>query len=161
MLGRTYENQICSIARALEIVGERWSILILRNAMFASMTRFTDFQRSLEIAPNILSRRLENFVKEGIMLTSKGDSEHLEYHLTPKGLELKPALLALREWGDRWEAPDGAPVSVEHMKCGGRIGVHLQCKKCGNTPKLNDMVARPTEAFAVYQKKLKRRPRSD
>ena len=58
MLGRTYENQVCSAARALEIAGERWSLLIIRNAAFAGMTRFNEFQKSLEIAPNILAARL-------------------------------------------------------------------------------------------------------
>lgn len=160
MLGRTYEKQICSIARALEIVGERWSVLILRNAMFVGVTRFTDFQRSLGIAPNILSNRLENFVKEGLMTTSKGKSEHLEYHLTPKGLDFKPVLLSLREWGDRWSAPEGPPVSVLHGGCGGHVSVRLQCKKCGQTPKPTEMVARPTKVYAVYQEKQQNRKRT-
>ena len=73
--------------RALEIVGERWSLLILRNAIFGGITRFSDFQRSLAISPNVLAKRLENFVQEGIMTNSMGpdSSGHLEYRLTDKG----------------------------------------------------------------------------
>ena len=61
MLGRTYDREVCSAARALEIAGERWSLLILRNAMFAGMTRFTEFEKSLGIAPNVLASRLKHF----------------------------------------------------------------------------------------------------
>jgi len=143
------------MTRALEIAGERWSFLILRNAIFGGMTRFSEFQRSLGIAPNILATRLENFVQEGIMANSKGDaSEHLEYRLTPKGLDFKPVIIALREWGDRWAAPEGPPVVVEHEGCGGRVELRLFCKKCEEEPKLKNIVARPTKAYTVYQRKL-------
>jgi DNA-binding HxlR family transcriptional regulator len=67
MLGRTYESQVCSIARALEVVGERWTLLILRNALFADSKRFNDFQRSLGIATNVLTARLDSLVEAGIM----------------------------------------------------------------------------------------------
>src|SRR5690349_16346861 len=99
MLGRTYDAEVCSAARALEVVGERWSLLILRNAMFAGHARFTDFQRSLGIAPNVLTKRLAEFVESGLM-ASVGDG-HAEYVLTEKGRDLVPAILALTEWGDR------------------------------------------------------------
>lgn len=154
MLGRNYEAQICSIARSLEIIGERWSILILRNAMFAGMTRFSDFERSLGIAPNILARRLEFFLDEGIMAASKGASEHREYHLTEKGLQFKPALMALREWGDRWKAPLGPPVAVAHQDCGGKVEVRLRCAKCGKSPPLDHVHAQPTPAYAAYEEDL-------
>jgi DNA-binding HxlR family transcriptional regulator len=157
MLGRTYENEACSAARALEIAGERWSLLILRNAMFAGMTRFTDFQQSLEIAPNILTKRLESFVKEGLMTTSKGESEHLEYILTFKGLDFKPVIIALTEWGDRWAAPDGPPIIYQHEGCGGRIEQHLNCKTCDSDVKAKDVVAKKTKAMAVYVEKIPRR----
>jgi DNA-binding HxlR family transcriptional regulator len=90
MLGRTYDRENCSAARALEVVGERWSLLIIRNAMFAGSTRFTDFQRKLGIAPIILSSRLDTFVEGAIMQTRPltGDAETREYVLTRKGLDL-------------------------------------------------------------------------
>jgi DNA-binding HxlR family transcriptional regulator len=154
MLGRTYDNEVCSAARALEIAGERWSLLILRNAAFAGMTRFTDFQKSLEIAPNVLAARLEHFVETGIMTTSGGPEGYLTYHLTKKGLDFKPVIIALTEWGDRWAAPDGLPIVYEHEECGGRVRHSLYCKRCAESLRPQDVRARKT---AVMEK---RRPRS-
>jgi len=108
MLGRLYPGQDCSAARALELVGERWSLLIMRDAMFRGAQRFSDFQRWLDIAPNILSRRLEGFVAAGLM--QRG--EQGEYLLTEKGLDLKAVVVALTHWGDTWLEP-GPVVFVE------------------------------------------------
>ena len=131
MLGRTYEREHCSAARALEVVGERWSLLIIRNAMFAGATRFTEFQRMLGVAPNILASRLERFVAEGIMRTRPiaGDDAH-EYVLTDKGRELQPVIIALTEWGDRYAAPEGPPVFYLHEHCGGAVRQRTMCEKC-------------------------------
>ena len=153
MLGRTYDQEVCSAARALEIAGERWSLLILRNALFAGMTRFTDFQQSLEIAPNILAKRLESFVKEGLMTTSKGESEHLEYVLTAKGLDFKPVIIALTKWA----APDGPPIIYQHEGCGGRIEQHLLCKACESNANVKHVIAKKTKAMAVYKEKISKR----
>jgi DNA-binding HxlR family transcriptional regulator len=155
MLGRTYEKQACSAARALEIAGERWSLMILRNAAFGGMTRFKDFQQSLDIATNILAKRLESFVQDGLMTTSKGDSEHMEYHLTPKGLDFKEVIIALTQWGDKWACTDGPPIAFEHEGCGGRIEQHLHCRSCQTTVKAKEVIARKTKAMALYQKKLR------
>ena len=148
MLGRTYQREICSAARALEIVGERWSLLILRNAAFAGMTRFTEFQKSLEIAPNVLAARLEHFVETGLMTTADGEGGHKSYHLTKKGLDFKPVIMALTEWGDQYAAPDGPPIAFEHEGCGGRVkqGVPI-CRKCGEELKPQDVKARKTAAM--------------
>ena len=110
MLDRTYPDQVCSIARALEVVGERWSVLIVRDA-FLGRERFSEFQRSLGIARNVLSQRLGHLVDEGVL-------EHADdgrYLLTRKGRELAPALHQLMKWGDQPlrargpAAPDAAP----------------------------------------------------
>src|SRR3954468_12722395 len=103
MLGKAYESEVCSIARALEVIGERWSLLILRNALFAGSTRYSEFQRSLGIATNILQSRLDGFVSAGIMerRASQPPDVH-EYVRTQKGRDFAPALIALTEWGDRW-----------------------------------------------------------
>jgi DNA-binding HxlR family transcriptional regulator len=154
MLGRTYDKEACSAARALEIAGERWSLMILRNAAFAGMTRFTDFQQSLDIAPNILTKRLESFVKEGLMTTSKGESEHLEYHLTTKGMDFKPVIIALTQWGDKWAAPDGPPIAYEHEGCSGRIEQHLHCRSCQGSVRVKNVIARKTKAMAVYKERI-------
>jgi len=133
MLGRTYDAEVCSIARALEVVGERWSVLIVRNALFAGSTRFTDFQRSLGIAPNVLKTRLDGFVEAGIMRRQQYSEqpELYEYLLTEKGRDLAPALIALTEWGDRWAAPDGPPILYRHSVCGSHVTHEVACATCG------------------------------
>jgi DNA-binding HxlR family transcriptional regulator len=148
MLGRTYDREVCSAARALEIAGERWSLLILRNAAFAGMTRFTQFQESLGIAPNILTARLKHFVEQGLMTAETGSTGYPEYRLTEKGRDFKPVIVALTEWGDRWSAPDGPPIVYEHDDCGGRVRSGLQCEACGEVPSAEDVIARKTEAMA-------------
>lgn len=148
MLGRLYTGQICSAARTLEIVGERWSLLIVRNAMFAGMTRFVDFQRSLGIAPNILANRLGGFVKAGILELRPGDSGgRAEYVLTSKGRDLQPIIVALTEWGDRWAAPDGGPITYEHEGCVGRVALKMECASCGDSPPAADVKARLARRF--------------
>jgi len=159
MLGRTYDREVCSAARALEIVGERWSLLILRNAAFAGMTRFTDFQKSLDIAPNVLAARLERFVEEGLMATTAGAEGFATYHLTKKGLDFKPVIIALTEWGDRWAAPDGPPIVYEHEACGGHVKENLYCKRCGETPRPQDVRARKTAVLEKLQERKRPRPR--
>ena len=132
MLGRLYESENCSAARALELVGERWSLLILRNAAFAGHTRFSEFERALGIAPNILASRLESFVAAGLMVL-RPNAEHKgqnEYVLTDKGRDFVPALVALTTWGDRWSAPDGPPIVYQHQTCGGAIDLQLHCGTC-------------------------------
>lgn len=145
MLGRTYDRENCSAARTLEIVGERWSLLIIRNAMFAGSTRFTEFQRRLGIAPNILSSRLDRFVAAGLMQTQPlpGDHETREYVLTDKGLDLQPVIIALTAWGDRWAAPQGPPIIYEHAGCGGRIHQYLRCEDCHAAPAPAQVTTRP------------------
>ncbi|WP_433364483.1 winged helix-turn-helix transcriptional regulator [Streptosporangium sp. CA-115845] len=145
MLGRTYDNQNCSAARALEIIGERWSLLIMRDAIFRGHTKFTEFQRQLGIAPNVLASRLESFVAAGLMRTRRytehGDLH--EYVLTPKGLDLQPVIIALTRWGDRWAAPDGPPVIFRHNACGGHVDQRLSCADCGTSPPPADVRATP------------------
>ncbi|HSJ65274.1 MAG TPA: helix-turn-helix domain-containing protein [Gemmatimonadaceae bacterium] len=157
MLGRTYDNEVCSAARALEIAGERWSLLILRNAAFAGMTRFTEFQRALDIAPNVLATRLAHFVEEGLMSTSGESGGHPTYHLTKKGLDFTPVIIALTEWGDRWAAPDGAPIVYEHEGCGGRVRLEPTCRKCGERPRSQEVTARKTAVMRQLQERRKTR----
>ena len=148
VLGRTYEGQNCSAARALEVVGERWSLLIMRDALFRGTTRFSDFQRSLGLASNVLAKRLDGFVENGLM-EQRVHPEHpdqQEYVPTDKGRDLQPVVLALTAWGDRWAAPNGPPVTFEHEGCGGKVEAHLLCLKCGRSPDLAHVVAKPTRS---------------
>ena len=132
MLGKTYDSQVCSAARALELVGERWSLLIIRNALFAGATRFNDFL-TLGIATNILKSRLDGFVDAGIMerRSNPANPEHFEYVLTGKGRGLAPIIVALTEWGDQWAAPGGPPILYVHSVCGGSIELQTHCASCG------------------------------
>ncbi len=127
MLGKAYDTQICSIARSLELVGERWSLLIIRDALFARVTRFGDFQHNLGIATNVLSARLESFVKSGVML----HDEEAGYTLTPKGRGLAVALMALTEWGDVWASPIDPPIVYRHATCGDSAHAVTYCESCG------------------------------
>jgi len=103
MLKRDYDGQICSIARALEIVGERWTLLIVRDA-FLGLRRFDEFQESLGIARNVLTDRLNRLVEEGILdrVRYSERPERFEYVLTRKGRDLQLALAGLRQWGDTY-----------------------------------------------------------
>jgi DNA-binding HxlR family transcriptional regulator len=145
MLGNTYDSQVCSIARALELVGERWSLLILRNALFAGSTRYGEFQRSLGVATNILKDRLDGFVDAGIMeRRPSGDrAGQPEYVLTAKGRDFAPALIALTEWGDRWAAPDGPPIRYRHGTCGSEVTVEARCAACGRLHDFDDVQGLP------------------
>ena len=134
MLGRLYESQNCSASRALELVGERWSLLILRDAMFAGWTRFSQFQKSLGVATNVLAKRLEDFVDAGLMEHRPGVAgEQAEYVLTRKGLELKPVIIALTEWGDKWVRP--GPVSFRNKA--DKKPVELQLRRADGGSKLD------------------------
>jgi DNA-binding HxlR family transcriptional regulator len=113
MKRKSLGNMQCPIARSLERVGEWWSILILRDA-FHGMTRFDQFQKSLEIAPNILSRRLNSLVEAGL-LERRRYSEHPprdEYLLTERGRDFRPVLWSLVAWGNKHFAPEGPSVQV-------------------------------------------------
>jgi DNA-binding HxlR family transcriptional regulator len=103
MLKRDYEGQDCSIARALEIVGERWTLLIVRDA-FRGLRRFDEFQANLGVARNVLTGRLNRLVEEGILerVLYSERPERYEYQLTEKGRDLNIALAGLRQWGDQY-----------------------------------------------------------
>jgi DNA-binding HxlR family transcriptional regulator len=150
MLGRTYESQVCSIAGALELVGERWTLLVLRDA-FLGVRRFDDFQRSLGIARNVLQARLERLVEEGILERRRYQERppRFEYRLTEKGVDLWPVTVALMKWGDRHLYPDGAPVVIEHRGCGGEVDDRRICTRCGELLEARDVRPRPGPGAAA------------
>lgn len=133
MLGNDYSSQACSIAGALEVVGERWSLLIVRN-VFLGLRRFDQMQSNLGIARNVLQTRLTRLVDQGVLERSLYQERppRYEYRLTEKGLDLWPTVVALMQWGDRYAAPAaGPPVLLEHRGCGGNVDAHRTCEKCG------------------------------
>ena len=143
MLGRTYDSQICSVAGTLELVGERWTLLIVRDA-FMGARRFEDFQRRSGVARNILTARLNLLVEEGIFMKVPYQEHPVryEYRFTAKGLDLWPMIVALVQWGDRYIYPGRAPVLLVHRHCGGAVDDRRTCETCGAKLGPRDVEAR-------------------
>ncbi len=143
MLGSEYTDQNCSIARALELVGERWTILVLRD-VFLGRRRFEEMQQSLGVARNVLAARLDRLVGEGILEKVPYQERPLrnEYRLTSKGLDLWPVIVELLRWGDRHAAPAaGPPIVLRHKGCAGELGAHRICTRCGELLEVGDVRA--------------------
>jgi DNA-binding HxlR family transcriptional regulator len=139
MLGQEYEQQDCALARALEVIGERWTLLIVRDAFFG-VRRFNDFQAHLDIPKAVLATRLRRLVEEGI-LASRQDPEHAGrrlYELTPAGRALWPALYALLVWGGHHRYPNSR--RFRHATCGTLLDDRGQCATCHTTPDPEDIV---------------------
>ena len=133
MRRKSFEEMNCSVAQTLEVVGEWWSMLIIRDC-FLGITRFDDFHERLGISRNILTDRLEHLVARGVLarVPYQDRPVRFDYRLTDKGRDLWLVLTAMRQWGDRWEAPEGAPVLIEHRACGHEAGVVPTCSACGD-----------------------------
>ncbi len=132
MQRKSFGNMQCPIARSLERVGEWWSILILRDA-FYGLTRFDEFQKSLGVAPNMLTRRLGALVEAGL-LERRRYSEHPprdEYVLTQRGRDFRPVLLALLAWGNKHFAPEGVSVQLTHAETGAPVEPMLADRATG------------------------------
>jgi DNA-binding HxlR family transcriptional regulator len=132
MLRSDYSDQACSIAATLEVIGERWSLLIVRDVLLG-LRRFDQLQAELGIARNVLQTRLERLVDRGVLERRLYQSrpERYEYRLTEKGLDLWPTIVALLQWGDKYAAPHGPAVVLEHRDCGGAVDDHRICEACG------------------------------
>jgi DNA-binding HxlR family transcriptional regulator len=147
VLPRTYDNQICSIARTLEVIGDRWTMLVIRDA-FSGVRRFEDFQRRLGCARNVLSDRLGRLVDDGLLekRVYQQRPERYEYRLTQKGVDLWPVVISLMKWGDRHAPnPEGPPMVVRHRGCGGDLDDHFICTNCGERvePRTSEAVPGP------------------
>lgn len=127
------QNEPCSVARTLAIIGDRWTLLIIRNA-FLGISRFDEFQHQLDVTRHLLADRLDVLVENGIFkkLPYQQKPERFEYKLTKKGVELYPILMTLVAWGDKWEAlPDGPPLEYFDRETGKRIDPLLIDKTSG------------------------------
>jgi len=141
---KSFAAMDCSVAQCLEVIGEWWSMLIVRDA-FMGVRRFEDFQRHLGISRNILHHRLTRLVEAGVLVRvpySEHPPRH-EYRLTDKGHDLWPVLTAMRQWGDRHAAPSGPPVEVVHRGCGEVSEAVYVCGSCGRPVASRDVTARP------------------
>jgi DNA-binding HxlR family transcriptional regulator len=146
MLRRDYSGQHCSIARTLELLGERWTLLVIRDIL-EGRRRFDQIQSSLGVARNVLASRLARLVEEGI-LEKRPYGTHPrrhEYFLTEKGLDLWPVLIAMLDWGDRHLADGGPPTLITHKHCGGRVDGRGYCERCGKRLSARDAAADRTE----------------
>ena len=122
-----------SIARTMDVIGEWWTPLILRD-LFVGMSRFEDLRRDLGIATNVLTDRLGTLVREGIIeqIPSRPGSTRSEYALTAKGRDLYPVILAVMAWGDRWTGGEhGPPALIRHLDCGADTSASVVCAHCG------------------------------
>jgi DNA-binding HxlR family transcriptional regulator len=141
---KSFAEMHCSVAQCLEVVGEWWSMLIVRD-VFMGVTRFDDFQERLGISRNILNQRLGTLVEAGI-LKKVAYSEHpprYDYRLTDKGRDLWPIITAMRQWGDQYYAPDGPPIRVTHKGCGEISEAVMVCSACGEPIGARDVRAVP------------------
>ncbi|MFS8097149.1 helix-turn-helix transcriptional regulator [Lentzea alba] len=141
-LPSTYADRNCSLARALEVVGERWTLLIVRDA-FYGVRKFGDFATQLGIPRAVLTNRLKALVHEGVLeRTAAGD-----YQLTDKGVELWPILRALMAWGDEFYSPRGDKRTLRHDLDGGLLDHEGRCAQCGAVIPVADTRIEPGPGF--------------
>jgi DNA-binding HxlR family transcriptional regulator len=147
MLKRDYPTQYCSMASTLEIIGERWTILIVRD-IFLGVRRFDDLQRKLGVARNILQTRLERLVDHGILVKRPYQERPVryEYRLTTKGADLWPVLVSLLQWGDRYAIDGERPMILQHKGCGGELDDRRRCVECGVDVTVTEAIAVRTGA---------------
>ena len=141
---KSFADMHCSVAQCLEVVGEWWSMLIVRDASMG-VTRFDQFQERLGISRNILRQRLDNLTDHGV-LEKVPYSDHPprhEYRLTAKGQDLWPVLTTMRQWGDKYAAPDGPPVQSVHENCGTTFHPEMTCSNCGERVQAGEVRAVP------------------
>jgi DNA-binding HxlR family transcriptional regulator len=122
----------CSVAKTIAVVGDTWTLLVLREAFFR-VRRFDQMQRNLGIARNVLADRLQALVGHGILerVQYQERPARFEYKLTQKGLDLHPTLVSLMQWGDKYASEAGAPVELVHRDCGHVAHPVLSCSHCG------------------------------
>jgi DNA-binding HxlR family transcriptional regulator len=145
MRWESLSDENCSMARALAVLGDRWTLLILRDA-FLRVRRFEDFEKSLKIARRVLSERLALLVNEGILarVPYQERPTRYEYRLTEKGLDLFPVMISIVHWGDRhYSTKDGPPLLHRHLACGHDFRSVLTCSECGETVGPRDVEVHP------------------
>jgi len=140
----SFSDMNCSVAQVLEVVGEWWSLLIIRDA-FLGVRRFDDFQARLGISRNILTQRLNGLVDNDILkrVSYQDHPPRWEYRLTAKGRDLWPVVMAMRQWGDRWAAPSGPPLKIKHTACGHVTHAVAVCSHCGEPLDVRGVTALP------------------
>jgi DNA-binding HxlR family transcriptional regulator len=151
-LPNDYAGQACSVARSLEIVGERWTMLIVRDA-FYGVRRFGDFVTHLEIPRAVLAARLKALVAEGVLVREPGPGGHDEYAMTEKGTRLWPVIRELMAWGDHYYAPRGPRRVLTHAADGGLLDAESRCEACGADVPVRDTVVAPGPGFDLAERR--------
>jgi DNA-binding HxlR family transcriptional regulator len=146
-LGKDYTGQQCSLARSLEIVGERWTLLILRDAFFG-VRRFGDFAAHLGVPRAVLSDRLGALTEAGLLDRAEGGHGHAEYALTSKGRELWPVIRTLLAWGDEHYSDTGPRRVFRHAADDGPVTAGGACQTCGQDVPVADLVVAPGPGLA-------------
>ncbi|EWM18546.1 helix-turn-helix domain-containing protein [Kutzneria sp. 744] len=144
-LPSTYAEPNCSLARALEVVGERWTLLIVRDAFFG-VRRFGDFATQLKIPRAVLTSRLKSLVQEGVFRRDENGGV-VEYRLTDRGVALWPAIRALLHWGDESYSPDGVKRALRHDADNGLIDEENHCRSCGGLVPVPDIRIEPGPGY--------------
>jgi DNA-binding HxlR family transcriptional regulator len=146
------DRQVCSVARALAVVGERWTLLIVRDA-FKGTRRFEEFQGNLGVTRHRLAERLTKLVEEGVLTKvpySHRPIRH-EYRLTRKGLALYPVLISLSHWGDEWlDNGDGPPFTYWHSRCGKHFEPVVSCSECGDVLRPEEVSVKLGKVLTAY-----------
>jgi DNA-binding HxlR family transcriptional regulator len=145
------DDSLCSFARTLGVIGDRWTMLVLREA-FLGTRRYDDFQRHLAAAPHIVAARLKKLVEHKV-LEKRRYQDHpprYEYRLTERGHELYPALIALIGWGEKWLKSAHGPASIRtHKNCNHRLQLVASCAACGEPVTARDVTAQLTPRYAA------------
>ncbi|MFT7371519.1 MAG: DNA-binding HxlR family transcriptional regulator [Oleiphilaceae bacterium] len=146
----------CSVARALSIVGDRWTLLILRDS-FLGTKRFDKFQKKIGLSRQRLSNRLNKLVDDEILRKVPYQEKPLrhEYRLTRKGVELYPVLMTLAKWGDNWMAGEaGAPIEYTHTRCQHTMTMNLCCSECGEEINPKEVIPKVGPGLKAFQAHL-------
>jgi DNA-binding HxlR family transcriptional regulator len=133
-------SQACSVARTMAVIGDRWTMLVLRNA-FMGTRRFDHFQLQLSVTRHVLADRLKRLVDAGVFRKEAYQPNRYEYRLTEMGLGLYPVLLAITGWGDTWlDEGRGAPLIFQHKSCGQTMTPKMVCSECGESVAARDVI---------------------
>ena len=143
MKRNSFEEMPCSIARSLEVVGQAWALLIIREILFGENVRFDGLQAALGIARNTLTSRLNELTADEILqkIPTQERADRYEYRLTAKGRDLYPILLSLLQWGDKWRKNNQrqTPAQITHIPCGNELQAEWRCAYCGKDVRPEDL----------------------
>ncbi|MCE8009500.1 helix-turn-helix domain-containing protein [Aestuariivita sp.] len=141
-------SRTCTVARALAVVGDEWTLMILRE-MFLGTRRFDAFLRQTGMSSHLLSRRLKKLEAHGVIRREPYSDRPLryEYRLTDMGRDLWPIIITLKQWGDRWLSDEASPIEIVHTSCGQLTQPHLTCPVCGAAMTARDAVPHLSQHF--------------